>query len=510
VGTETELKLALPARALRQAERLSWLRKLATRTVSHKRLISDYFDTKKLKLYQGGATLRIRKIGSKDFQTIKGRNGVCALARFEREDEITSRRPELRYAKGTPFEKLLPRKRRRKLRRVFRTDVRRSVMDIRLNDSDIEVAFDRGTIIAGRRSQPIHELELELKNGHAKDLAAIARRLHETVPVAFEAQAKADRGYALSKGKKDAAAYAEPITLTRDQPAGAAFSQIGLSCLQHLMANQNAVIAGDPEGVHQMRVGLRRLRAAMSLFRDMITGHDAEEIRRELKWLSAELGPARDLDVMTKEAIVPLRESNPDKPEIAVLEQDVKRNRREEFERAARAVSTSRFRELAFKAALWLIDGDWCRSRGAAAELRARPISSVAADILARRSRKITKRAKRLEKLDGRRRHKLRIAVKKLRYGCDFFESLFGHLKAQRRYGRALKELQSCLGKLNDIRVHAEKAHRLANPRRRGPGRIQKAYAMGFLTGREQKLARGLVSTATSAARKLTHTRKFW
>jgi CHAD domain-containing protein len=259
-----------------------------------------------------------------------------------------------------------------------------------------------------------------------------------------------------------------------------------------------------------MRVGLRRLRAAISLFRDMMDGHDVEEIKHELKWLTEELGPARDLDVLAKEAIAPLRKSNPDKPEIAILEKDVKQDRGEEFKRAGKAVSSPRFRELVLKAALWLIDGDWSRAGGRAAELRSGSISSVAADILERRSRKITKRAKRLDQLDARGRHKLRIAVKKLRYGCDFFQSLFDHPKAQRRYADALKELQGCLGKLNDIRVHAERARRLANPRTSEPACAQKAYAMGFLTGREQAAGRRLLSAASKAGRKLVHSRRFW
>jgi len=63
------------------------------------------------------------------------------------------------------------------------------------------------------------------------------------------------------------------------------------------------------EGVHQMRVGLRRLRAAISLFGDIVTGRDTEVLKDELKWLTEELGPARDLDVLAKEAIAPLRQS---------------------------------------------------------------------------------------------------------------------------------------------------------------------------------------------------------
>ena len=71
----------------------------------------------------------------------------------------------------------------------------------------------------------------------------------------------------------------------------------------HFAANQNAVASSDPEGVHQMRVGLRRFRAALSLFGEFIGQPDAKHIKSELKWLTEQLGAARDLDVLLKEGV---------------------------------------------------------------------------------------------------------------------------------------------------------------------------------------------------------------
>jgi inorganic triphosphatase YgiF len=228
VSTEVELKLAMPVATLRQAERLPWLRKLAAAPVSPARLVSDYLDTRKLTLRKHGVTLRLRKVGSKRVQTIKGQNGAGALGRSEREDEISSNQPRLKYAKGTPLAPLVTKKLEKKLRRVFRTDVRRRVMNLQLNGSDIELAFDHGKVVAaGARSEPIHELELELKKGRAADLAALARRLRNNVPIAFEARSKSDRGYALVNGARDGAVHASPIALKRDQAAGPAFAEIG-------------------------------------------------------------------------------------------------------------------------------------------------------------------------------------------------------------------------------------------------------------------------------------------
>jgi inorganic triphosphatase YgiF len=511
MGAEVELKLALSPAALRRAERLPWLRSLATSQLAKADVTSTYFDTRKRKLRRHGVVLRVRKVESKRVQTIKSTSSAAgALSRAEQEDDIGSDTPDLAHAKHTPLGPLVTRKLKKQLHPAFATMVRRATLNVHLNDSDIALAFDRGKLVSGQRSEPVHELELELTSGDPADLGAFARRLAGSLPLAFGALSKADRGYALMDGSEPPV-HATAILLDPDQTAGAAFAQIGLSCLQHLAGNERAVLAGNPEGVHQMRVGIRRLRAAISLFRAIVSGKEADDIKRELKWLGEQLGPARDLDVLEREAITPLRKDNPDKPEIDVLAHDVERDRRGEFRHARETVAGDRFRRIVLTAALWLIDGDWSRSkRGPAADCRTRPVASVAADILERRSRKIIKKAGRLTELDDRGRHKLRIAVKKLRYGCAFFESLFGHRRRRQKYLAALKGLQGCLGKLNDIRVHAGRARRIANAPKPKRGQPRKAYAMGFLTGAEQARRGRLLAAAGAAAETLGDARPFW
>jgi triphosphatase len=205
-----------------------------------------------------------------------------------------------------------------------------------------------------------------------------------------------------------------------------------------------------------------------------------------------------------------LRERNPEESEIAVLDKVVQRKRRDEFTRARDAVAGSHFRDVVLTAALWLLDGAWSQRKGDSADRRSKTIAAVAANILDRRSRKIIKKTTRLQKLDAQRRHKLRIAVKKFRYGCEFFETLFEHPKARKQYERTLKERQDCLGKLNDIEVHRRRGRRVANPRRRTPQQSQEAYAMGLLTGQEQGKRRKLVARAIRSGRKIADARPFW
>jgi triphosphatase len=135
--------------------------------------------------------------------------------------------------------------------------------------------------------------------------------------------------------------------------AGQAFQVVGFSCLHHFAANQDAVAQSDPEGVHQMRVGLRRLRAAMSLFRELIEQPDAEHIKGELKWLTEQLAAARDLDVFLKEGVKPIEQQEPEAREVATLANDLRGRRRTAFAHAKSAVESERYRKLVLECALW-------------------------------------------------------------------------------------------------------------------------------------------------------------
>jgi triphosphatase len=356
--TEIELKLAASPRALADAVHLPWLRKLANGPLDRKKLVSTYFDTPKFKLRDRGLTLRVRKIGQDRLQTVK-LNGGAAPDRKEWEAKISSQKPDLKLAKRTALRPLIGKKLKRSLKPVFETDVSRTIMPVRIGGSQIELALDRGRIEAGARRMPVNEIELELKKGNRADLARLARRLADAVPLAYGARPKADRGYLLVAGKADDPVGATPIVLNPKLAAGEAFSLVGLACLRQVAANEEAVRNGKSEGVHQMRVGLRRLRAAISVFKGILQSAETNDLKRELKWLTEQLGPARDFDVLVSESVEPLREAVPQKQEISLLEAELKQKRDAGFDRARAAVETPRYRDLALETALWLIDGTW-------------------------------------------------------------------------------------------------------------------------------------------------------
>ena len=179
------------------------------------------------------------------------------------------------------------------------------------------------------------------------------------------------------------------------------------------------------------------------------------------------------------------------------------------FDRAKTAVASPRYRSLLLDTLQWLENGDWAkRSRRNGQQ----PIERFAADILARRTKKAMNKAKKLRELDTRQRHKLRIAMKKLRYAGDFFGRLFQNPKTKKQlstFQARLKDLQDHLGALNDIQVHLKLAPKLASGKSRAKGR-QRVFAAGVVSGREQSEIEPLLNAAAKDARKFAKVRPYW
>ena len=273
-----------------------------------------------------------------------------------------------------------------------------------------------------------------------------------------------------SPGRSPGPSEQPPVAIAPDASCQAAFQIIARACLHQIVANQNPTRDGDPEGVHQARVGLRRLRAAISLFGGMLLDPQSGTIKRELKWITGELGPARELDVFIKGVVTPATAGKSQQPGVATLTRDLRRRRREAFGRARSAIESDRFRMLVLDIAAWIEAGDWTRNADELARaIRDQPIATAAAAEMERRRKKIVKRGTKLAELDPVRRHRMRIQAKKLRYASEFFGVTFPGKKAARRrkeFIAALERLQDTLGDLNDISVHEGLTERLAEHNR--------------------------------------------
>ncbi|MBV8747645.1 MAG: CHAD domain-containing protein [Xanthobacteraceae bacterium] len=518
---EIEIKFTTPAEAWPQLKRSLPIRR--GRAGKSTRLVSVYFDTHKCDLHKSGVSLRVRRNGRHRLQTIKAEEANSLSTRGEWEREVRSDTPDLQAAQDTPAAKLLSKKKiQHRIRPVFETRVNRIVYPIKLGESMIEVAFDQGEIDSGRESSPLCEVELELKQGRPDDLFRLAKTLAEKVPVELALASKAERGYRLLSGDGESAVKAAPVALRPDTPASQAFQAIAHACLVQLVENLPALRKGDSEALHQARVALRRLRAATSLFADVVRNQQTEGIKSELKWITSEFGPAREMDVLWERADATSKETHAldadaELDGLPALEDELAQRRQRAFRRARAAVESTRFRMLLIDVAAWIEVGAWLRTDDPLRRLQCETaIERLAATELDRCWKKILKRGRKLRGLDPRRRHKLRIAVKKIRYASEFFAGVFPGAKSNRRqtvFLKRLKPVQDCLGELNDITVHqhltsefaAEPAH---GPRRKGGENT--AFAAGLLSGHEQARLADVLDAADRAFRRCEEVKPYW
>ena len=416
-------------------------------------LITIYYDTGDDILRKAGVFLRVRATGGGYLQTIKTGDRAHFFERDEWEHPIPSHEPDLALADGTALAPLLTPEVRAGLYPRFHTRFWRKTYQVHRDAAEIELAIDQGEITAGVLATPISELELELKAGDKRALFHLARELAETAPLTLAVKSKAERGFELLDGGDHGVEKTGDIAIAPDRTNAEAFGTIARSCLRQIVVNAPAVGDGSPEALHQMRIGLRRLRAGIALFAEMLAGR--EPIKDELRWIAQELGPARDLDVFVADVLEPLRAAHPDNAEVAEAHRNFMARRVTAYARAKDAIGSERLRRALLDLTAWIETGMWAdggdvRPRSLAAGL----VTKHAAKQLARLRRKIRNSGANLRDLTVDERHRLRIRAKCLRYTTEFFAATFPGKKSEKRRAKslsALRDLQDSLGLLHDI-----------------------------------------------------------
>ena len=470
------------------------------------KLVSTYYDTEDRALARQGSVLRVRRHNGHYIQTVKtaGVPGSTPFARGEWEDPIAGERPDPLAGESGRF---LTSDLAGRVAPVFRTDVTRLVTDLApAPGTRIEAAIDRGTIKApGKKpGERISEIELELKSGPVTALYDVALRLLAEAPVRLEWRSKAERGYRLAAGHPAAqAAHAAPLALDPTLSAEQTLQRIGRACLDQILRNEAAIFAGQTDGVHQMRVAVRRLRAALSAFRKMLPPEQRRWASAELRWLASALGEARNLDVFEGAVIRPTREALPDVKALRALGRAARRRRQSAYAAARAAIRSPRYTALLLGLMRWF---DGCGWRdGEAARALEQPIGDIAPPLLDKLRRVAKRHAKGFTRQSAEERHKLRIALKKLRYASELLSALYG-ARAVEKFTARLKRLQDDLGDANDVRAARDIVADLARGRDGAviarAGKIVLAWHHRRLVTRRGKTRRHL--------RKLLAAEPFW
>ncbi|RPI40343.1 MAG: inorganic triphosphatase, partial [Betaproteobacteria bacterium] len=299
--TETELKLALQPRVAPRVMTHPVIEAVAAGPARRTRLLTVYYDTPQFDLWAAQVSIRLRRTQAGWLQTVKWGGAVIGGLHQRQELELAV------SGQAIDFDAIVDKVRvprlgsarfRRRIRPVFVTEFERTTRMLQpAEGGTVELCLDRGHIVAGTARMPICELELELKGGSPLGLFDVAQALVVDVGLRPVYRSKAERGYLLA-GLDMRPIKAPRIVLDETLSIAQSAARIVASGLEQIQANEDGVLAGkDIEYLHQMRVGVRRLRSCFGTFARIAPAGALDAVRAELKWFGGQLGPARDWDV---------------------------------------------------------------------------------------------------------------------------------------------------------------------------------------------------------------------
>lgn len=446
---EIELKFGIAP------ERLAAVRRAVLRPgVSPLRLRAAYYDTPDCRLAAAGIALRLRQEGGTWVQTLKV--GLDPMRRLEHnvpvqvpQDAVAALDPARHHGTlaGDALLAACGKEGLAGLQLRFATDVTRHVRVLRgrgaAAGTTVELALDEGTVSAGGLSEVICELEIELLQGTPAGLIALAAAWSQRLGLWLDVRPKSWRGDYLARGQRYAPALkAAPPALRAHASMDQAMRAVMRTCLDQVLANASQIAAPPPEGgaahygpehVHQLRVGLRRLRSGLRVFDG--AGLDSIPMGPPLAGLLSTLGQARDRDVCEQQILPALQAAGA--PPLALP-----------AEAASLPALQAALRDPALTQ-LWLALLAAVQPPAAGA-----PESTPWRGLVAQRLRRWHKRMRRLARdsaqLSDEQRHQLRKQAKRLRYVIEFSAPLWPAGKLERQLD-ALRALQESLGQWHDV-----------------------------------------------------------
>jgi triphosphatase len=449
-------------------------------------LQARYYDTADGALAAQRVVLRLRKEGRTWVQTAKA-PADGPMQRHEHNVELPTERasdvplPRIERHEGTPVGGLIAKALRKAghdpadipLVPLYSTDIRRTTREMRTGDALVELAFDRGEVRAGEHSHPVCELEIELKQGSPRSMLELARRWRIRYELWLDTVSKSARGERLAQGVEYGPPTKAEAPRLNGEPTGPQMFRAVLgTCLAQILPNASEVAAGSPdaEHVHQLRVGIRRLRTALremaglataidpawepalvNAFRDLGRQRDREHLRQIVQpQMQAVGGPSVDWSDAPADALEP----------AAVV------------------------RAAAFQIVLMsLIEASLpSEDTSEPPEEGGPPARRALRAHLSKLHRQVARDGQRFEALEPVEQHRVRKRLKRLRYLSEFVAPLFGQ-RGAKRYLDELRPAQDALGLHNDAAV-AMAAYREAASL---DGRAW--FAVGWLAARQPESA---------------------
>ena len=477
---EVEVKFSADAAGLKLAQASPLLGAAPAFRVENLRSI--YFDTAQADLLGRGIVLRSRSKGGKGAVLAIKSAGHGSNGPFHRR-EVEVQSPDLQpnlalFDPGTASElfsivgskPLLPR---------FETRVKRSSVMIKRGASEIEIAFDEGNILVEAAELPLIEVELELKKGSEAALYELALAFARAHSLQLDFVSKSEKGFRARDNAKSAPVFAEPVVLDGAATVGEAVRLVVANTLSHFVANWAALReTDDPEAVHQMRVALRRMRAALSMFRQAIAGADIDGLGSDAKRMAAILAHARECDAFKAKAAQGPLCSKDCPPDLGTFPSVLEAHRKASYVQARSLLA-----DKATTAFVLRLQGFLCSEASgnapAGGAMLEQPIRKLASDCLRRLRARVLKRGRRLGHISDKARHKLRIALKDYRYATEFLGGLFKRRGKVKTSLCTLSKLQDLLGAHNDA-VMARKLLGELQARFDAQGNVAAGFILGW------------------------------
>lgn len=447
--TETEIRFSVPAVLDQEVERVY---PRDTSEAEHNE--SVYFDTKKFALRRNGIEFRIRRNSQGWKQTVKAAASDGApFSRAEHEIALDGATPNLTHLADHLPTNLKGVLAGAPIRPVFRTDIQRRRLVVPRRDGEIEIAIDRGRLIAGNASVAVEDVEHELLRGSTDDLARACLSFLDEVPAGLQTEGKAARGFRLLTSDQAPPVFSAPVQLTPDTPFPEAVQTLLRSAYGQILGNHAPMITTtQPEAVHQMRIGIRRLRSILSAFSPALDLFGIQDMLNETKDLFTRLGDVREADVFIAATVadVPFGDDNADLRHALIARVDAFRQHRRAD--VVDYLTSAAFARLAVRWLGWIEGGAGLRYNRIDRAPLERPVHEFAARRLTAMNKKMFKRGHKACGGTMADWHRARIAAKKVRYAGGPLRDLLNPAEARRIPGKAsLARLQDDLGHFNDL-----------------------------------------------------------
>jgi CHAD domain-containing protein len=330
---------------------------------------------------------------------------------------------------------------------------RRSLLPLTLPEGPVQATLLAGKLRAVADERPAARLLLE---GSPEAVLGLAGRLAADLPLLPPHASLAEEGRALARGEAPRPRRRGPPNLAE---AGTVEEAL-LGAIGHLLevmlhfAPACRLEAG-PEGVHQTRVALRRLRSVLKVFRPAARCPALEEFDAGLKALADRLGPARDWDVFLGGLGAEVAEAMPDEKRIAALLRAAEAKRQAAYAALRAELDGPGFRRLVLAGLGLLLRRPWRAAEEGAEERLARleeALPEFASALLDKRWHKLCSEGEDIEDHSAEALHEVRLEAKRMRYAAELFAPLWPG-KATRRFQKRLSALQEELGIANDTAV---------------------------------------------------------